>query len=371
MHCPLHVYVDHRFYEEIGHRNPKGSSNNIGFIIAKITLYKTRSVDPLADVVSGDDSQTYLNRFSTLNHEDYCMGIIFTVVDFAQGVLGLAWIAEDSSLGSGVCSSPFVFRNSSVLYFNSAIVSQKNYGRIISRPMFSITVTHELGHAFGAEHDDVQRYSCAPGGLAGNYIMFHLSGDGLKPNHFRFSACSINSIYKVLYIRTQIRADVCFLKKYAGFCGNIFIDNAGKGNIPVNGLCQNGVGFCDEDLACRQLDDKHLRSDIARLFKDSTSVTLNFLANNWYIAILSVTGVSFLVVIFMLVHRKAKPVQSMAYKDGRMAYAWFEARLRLQKIEKELEELDAYEPPQTYSYPVAIHRLSYQFPSAPKSVISE
>jgi len=58
--------------------------------------------------------------------------------------------------------------------------------------------------------------------------------------------------------------------------------DAGKGNIPVNGLCQNGVGFCDEDLACRQLDDKHLRSDIARLFKDSTSVTLNFLANNWY-----------------------------------------------------------------------------------------
>ena len=36
--------------------------------------------------------------------------------------------------------------------------------------MFSITVTHELGHNFGSEHDDVERYACAPGEY---YLLYY------------------------------------------------------------------------------------------------------------------------------------------------------------------------------------------------------
>lgn len=51
-----------------------------------------------------------------------------------------------------------------------------------------------------------------------------------------------------------------------------------------------------------------------------------------YYALLSVAAVVFLVGLFIFFHRSNNPVQSMAYKDGRMAYVWFEARLRLAKV---------------------------------------
>ena len=48
-----------------------------------------------------------------------------------------------------------------------------------------------------------------------------------------------------------------------------------------------------------------------------------------YYAILACVGVTFLIALFIYIHRRGKPLHSMAYKDGRMAYVWFEARLRL------------------------------------------
>ena len=62
--------------------------------------------------------------------------------------------------------------------------------------------------------------SCISGSADGNYIMYHLSGDGLKPNHFLFSSCSINYIYKVL----SDRMSLCFEREYQAFCSNAIYD---------------------------------------------------------------------------------------------------------------------------------------------------
>ena len=59
---------------------------------------------------------------------------------------------------------------------NSLVVSQLNAGQRLPAGVTSLTVTHELGHSFGAPHDDVyrrQRPRCLPGDRSrdGNYIM--------------------------------------------------------------------------------------------------------------------------------------------------------------------------------------------------------
>lgn len=55
-------------------------------------------------------------------------GLMFTVVDFKDGVLGLAWIADPNREDSGICSKPYTFKNSGTKYFNSGIISSINYG---------------------------------------------------------------------------------------------------------------------------------------------------------------------------------------------------------------------------------------------------
>ena len=59
------------------------------------------------------------------------------------------------------------------------------------------------------------------GGSDGNFVMFHISGDGLKPNHFLFSSCSINYMYKLILDRFHI----CFVDNYKGFCSNAILDS--------------------------------------------------------------------------------------------------------------------------------------------------
>ncbi|XP_067943177.1 disintegrin and metalloproteinase domain-containing protein 10-like [Watersipora subatra] len=484
MHCPLHVFIDHRFFEQLGQSNIAGKyydiSNNIGFIIARITLFKDEQANPMSHVQDGEEAQVFLNAFTAIDHSKYCLGVMFTVVDFSEGVLGLAWIASENSLDAGICSTPYRFRNGSTLSFNSAIVSARNYGNVIPTPMFTITLVHELGHNFGAEHDNKSRYSCAPDGDDGNYIMYELSGDGSHPNHFVFSTCSTNLMYRVLLGRMP----VCFQERYIAICGNFRIDhlcviqlqecvrtvcdlhpeaqkeilqegreeplqyatlnlaiqqtpeewdnlkmqvifvglyqvcingkcsenvctyhgykscyctgsendclvccrhnttgeckpaalwgfNAGiEGAIPTNGICIDESGRCDENGLCRFPNGSYAKDDIIRLVKESAKDFIVLLSEYWYYALLSLAGVCGLVALFTFIHRSTKPVQSMAYKDGRMAYVWFEARSRLASIEAELKALEKYVPPTSLPYPIAIRRIAYQFPTAPHSLYS-
>ena len=53
---------------------------------------------------------------------------MFTVVDFSEGVLGLAWIASEHSEDAGICSHPYRFSNGSVVHLNTAIISHINNG---------------------------------------------------------------------------------------------------------------------------------------------------------------------------------------------------------------------------------------------------
>lgn len=79
---------------------------------------------------------------------------------------------------------------------NTGVSTRVLYGKI-QAPLFSrITFAHELGHNFGADHDD--KYSRCAGDKNGRYMMWQLSLHGDRPNNVKFSSCSKKLIAKVL-----------------------------------------------------------------------------------------------------------------------------------------------------------------------------
>ena len=83
--------------------------------------------------------------------------------------------------------------------------------RILSTEAELVTV-HELGHNWGANHDNVDAAHCEPGGAEGNYskysrrttfgkciisyhlVMYRNAVSGEHPNNDKFSSCSRDDI---------------------------------------------------------------------------------------------------------------------------------------------------------------------------------
>ena len=99
------------------------------------------------------DIMPYLVKWSQINHDAYCLALLFTYRDFANGALGLAWVAEpELDTPGGICSKRVLSEEDGDIYnFNTAVASFKNYGVRVPRKASVITVIHEFGHSFGSE----------------------------------------------------------------------------------------------------------------------------------------------------------------------------------------------------------------------------
>ena len=97
-------------------------------------------------------------------------------------MLGMAWMPSvDEHVAGGLCeryahydATPSLPGGSYSL--NTLVVTQRLRGARLPDAVTSLTVTHELGHSFGADHDDAfteDRPDCLPGARSehGNYIM--------------------------------------------------------------------------------------------------------------------------------------------------------------------------------------------------------
>ncbi|CAH8534151.1 unnamed protein product [Heterobilharzia americana] len=92
-----------------------------------------------------------------------------------------------------------------------------------------LTFAHEMGHNFGAKHDDDHKnepYACLPSvdDIRGNYIMFASATSGDKENNNKFSNCSLDSIARLLD-RILWDETNCFLSSDGQFCGNQLIED--------------------------------------------------------------------------------------------------------------------------------------------------
>lgn len=96
----------------------------------------------------------FLEKWSEIDHDSYCLALLFTYRDFEDGALGLAWVADpELDTPGGICSKrlPVDDLGEETFNFNTAIASFKNFGVRIPRKASVITVVHELGHSFGSE----------------------------------------------------------------------------------------------------------------------------------------------------------------------------------------------------------------------------
>ncbi|KAI6657370.1 ADAM10 [Oopsacas minuta] len=159
----------------------------------------------------------YLNIFSGINHDDYCLACKFTHRDFEGGVLGLAWVGS-TSFGSGGICDPFTGTRG----LNTGIVTTLNYGRTVSVITTTITWAHEMGHNFGAPHDTTA--ACTGQPVGNNYIMYPQANDGSQPNNILFSSCSIASMTTIIEAKGA-NEDGCFQARVGvAFCGNGIVE---------------------------------------------------------------------------------------------------------------------------------------------------
>lgn len=115
------------------------SADRIRFVITRLLVIS----DP-ADVTSEFQSdfigvESFLQRHSNLGHDDVCLAYRFTYRDFANGVLGLAYVAQRGATG-GICARSL----------NTGIVTLLNFGRRVPENVNILTFAHEIGHNFGS-----------------------------------------------------------------------------------------------------------------------------------------------------------------------------------------------------------------------------
>ncbi|KAH7969501.1 hypothetical protein HPB52_019028 [Rhipicephalus sanguineus] len=190
--CNLKVSVDHLMYEHMyrGEQNPSrtraritaliashvnrasavyrrtsfGGIQDISFIVQKIRINDSRSCaegvkedNPFCS--DGIDAGYLLHLTSKENNDDFCLAYTWTFRDFADGILGLAWIARAQLGQGGICEKnrPSVDQNPGTTEFrqfylslNSGIMTFLNYNSPVSQAVSEITFCHEIGHNFGS-----------------------------------------------------------------------------------------------------------------------------------------------------------------------------------------------------------------------------
>ncbi|KAL3222799.1 hypothetical protein MRX96_049944 [Rhipicephalus microplus] len=236
--CGLHIAIDHLLYKkyleldgddvrtreristliaghvarasEVYRRTDFHGIHDISFVVHKVQINDSNScANKATDFCQEnmDAALLLLTTARTANYDDYCLAFTWTYRDFANGVLGLAYVANATASTMGVCDkNRLVPRDKSGTKFglsklslNTGIITFLNYGNHVARVVSETAFCHEMGHNFGSPHDEPDSSPCVPKDKnAGTYIMYWQTTKGTLPNNHLFSPCSISNISNVI-----------------------------------------------------------------------------------------------------------------------------------------------------------------------------
>ncbi|XP_065302011.1 disintegrin and metalloproteinase domain-containing protein 10-like isoform X2 [Dermacentor albipictus] len=260
--CGLHIAVDHLLYKkyhkedgdavrtrerlstliaghvarasEVYRRTSFGSVQDVSFVVHRVQINDTASCSDKKNQFCQENMDAALFLLTTArsaNFDEYCLAYSWTYRDFADGVLGLAYLGNSSTSTLGVCEKNKLVPTDQSghklgltrLSLNTGIITFLNYGHHVSQASSEITFCHEIGHNFGSPHDEPDSSPCVPGDKrGGNYIMYPQASNGAHANNYQFSNCSIANISAVMQpmLEGNSKRENCFEADSGPICGN-------------------------------------------------------------------------------------------------------------------------------------------------------
>lgn len=298
MRCSLLLVADHKFFQRMGNSNWESTASYLIGLIDRVNeIYLNTDFSISNDPILGSKTitqigfqikhilihpvpspypwhynsavqwkvQELLIAFSSsgegsgksFHHASYCLCHLFTYEDLEEGVMGMAYRAEEN-LNHGVCSGAarpkYVHATSSdggnygTASRNTGITTMFNWGSAVLTQAADLVTGHELGHNFGSNHDPPE---CVPSvSQGGSYLMLSRAVSGKQPNNRHFSPCSREGIGRIL----AQRIPVCFVPAPSGddgspskrgYCGDAKVDpgeDCDEGVIFIKDSGSNSTG---------------------------------------------------------------------------------------------------------------------------------
>ncbi|CAG9570797.1 unnamed protein product [Danaus chrysippus] len=238
--------------------NEDGVPDNIGFAVKYILILTS---DETNNRVFGDlvkdrsiDGRNYLMRFARLRRlSEVCLGVAFSGHAFLNRTLGLSFTSLGGGLGGaagGLCDRRAYGRS-----FNTLALAHATGDRDrVPERLAALTLAHEMGHSFGAHHDDH-----FPNPDCRGYLM---GSQSAPTKHSEFSVCS-----KRLITATLSSMSYCLTEVDQPYCGN--------GIVEIGESCDCGLpSECSQrDPCCTPRAGGALVHEEGTLYKDGCSVS--------------------------------------------------------------------------------------------------
>ena len=190
-----------------------GWADNIGFLVKRVAISNATDDGPQLTTKADMTAREYLEKFSNNDFSEYCLAIAFTFKDFS-GKAGSAYTAfSDGFISGGICQEAVEIDSQNITY-NTVLITYLLKGKRRTDMDMLLTLAHEVGHSFGAFHDE--EAWCTGSEEHGKFIMSHTTNSGYKANNLKFSNCSLITMLPVITLRGHCLTH----ENYAPQCGN-------------------------------------------------------------------------------------------------------------------------------------------------------